>query len=241
MKRSSALLLVLLGLWFGHAESVFCAPQFINLDFESAQVPNLPAGQAGGDVSINDAFPGWKFFVGSQERPFAVHNDVNLGANGVSILGPNFGAPNQILSGNYTAVLQGAYNYNLDNANASLAQVGEVPDWANSIQFKLSPYTDSFRVSLSGNSLQLTALETTATYTIMGADVSWYKGSTSELRFTSYYQGFRYINYHYLDDIVFSPDAVPEPGVITLWCAGGMMGWWLVRQGRRTCKPQNVG
>ncbi|MEI7728569.1 MAG: PEP-CTERM sorting domain-containing protein [Verrucomicrobiota bacterium] len=208
-----------------------CATQFINLDFESAQVGNLAAGQ-GEFVQVSNAFPGWKFYVGNEERPNAYHNGSSLGANSVSILGPNFGAPNQILSGNYTALLQGAYNYNLDRASASLAQVGEVPDWANSIQFKLSAWPGDFRISLAGNNLPLFVVETNAAYKVMGADVSWYKGAACELRFTSFYQGVQYVNYDLLDDIVFSSDAVPEPGTLALWCVGGLIGYTLGRKRR---------
>ncbi|MEI7728577.1 MAG: PEP-CTERM sorting domain-containing protein [Verrucomicrobiota bacterium] len=243
MKRSSALLkpiLALLGIFVFHANPVLGEVAFQNLNFENATVPNLPPDSANPSEDATAAFPGWRIFYGSYEQTTVVHNTVPLGSTRVMIFGPNYKYQG-IISGKYSACLAGAYNYYPDQRNASIAQTGTVPVWANGIQFMVSPWAHAFTVSLAGNVLPTVPVSSNANFMVWGADISAYAGSTTELRFTSLYDGTGSPNLTSLDDIQFMAEAVPEPGTIALCCAGGMMGWWLLGRGRRTGKQQNVG
>ena len=47
---------------------------FINLDFELANVPDIPAGQYGADVSSTDGVPGWTTYIGTNQGTTIRHN-----------------------------------------------------------------------------------------------------------------------------------------------------------------------
>ena len=76
-------------------------------------------------------------------------------------------------------------------------------------------------VSVGGVPLGQIPLGNTANYTLYGADVTAFGGRTEELRFEVFgLGGFT------LDSIEFSPLAVPEPGIWSLFLAGlGFVGW----------------
>ncbi len=161
------------------------------------------------------------------------HNSIPIGSTRIIIFGPFYRHPEQILSGKYSACLAGAYNYFPDQRDASIAQTGTVPGWANGIQFKVDIWAHAFTVSLAGNVLPTVTVSSNASYMVWGADISAYAGSTTELRFTSLYDGTGSPNLTSLDDIQFMAEAVPEPGTLALWCVGGLIGWSTLGRKRR--------
>jgi hypothetical protein len=58
--------------------AVFGQGTFQNLNFEMAQLPVIPAGQSGGTVSISNALPYWRVFMGADEVFLVRHNDPTL-------------------------------------------------------------------------------------------------------------------------------------------------------------------
>ncbi|MEI7728571.1 MAG: PEP-CTERM sorting domain-containing protein [Verrucomicrobiota bacterium] len=211
--------LVLLGIFA--AANVPAAVSFVNLNFEDAQIPIVPSGQAGTTESVANALPGWRAFIGVNESATVWHNSVPLGSTRVIVFGPYFDTWG-ILSDNYSACVGGAYNYFPDQRDASITQTGTVPVWANGIQFMVSPWAHAFTVSLAGNVLPTVTVSSNASYMVWGADISAYAGSTTELRFTSLYDGTGLPNLTSLDDIQFMAEAVPEPGTIALFALGGI-------------------
>src|SRR5262245_55105724 len=89
---------------FAAACRVFSQGTFVNLDFESANVQNLPLGQ-GENVAISNGVPGWEIFP---QVPIAMmgHNALPLGGAAVVIWGPE-SSPTRHLEGFYTVNLIG--------------------------------------------------------------------------------------------------------------------------------------
>src|SRR6266498_1540343 len=78
---------------------------FQNLNFEQANVPDVPFGQFGANVSSLDGVPFWTTYIGTNQVGTIFHNNESLGAAAISILGPQW-FPQRILEGNYTVQLQ---------------------------------------------------------------------------------------------------------------------------------------
>jgi hypothetical protein len=103
---------------------------FVNLDFELANVQDLPAGQ-GQFVAITNGVPGWN--ISPQAGPGTMgHNTLPLGGAAVVIFGPQWRS-DQILQGSYTVGL--FHSVAGPPLDAGIFQTGQVPGSAKSIQF----------------------------------------------------------------------------------------------------------
>ena len=105
------------------------AQNFINLDFESANLSPIQAGQVGGSVPTTNAIPGWTAFVNGIQLTQILQNSANLFVPSISILGPNWNNQNgpSVIQGNYTLVLTSGLNTgptSYTNCN--------IPNWAGS-------------------------------------------------------------------------------------------------------------
>jgi hypothetical protein len=199
---------------------------FQNLNFESANLIPVPAGQYGGYVPISEAMPGWTGYISGVQTTQVLQNDFTLGAACIDILGPQWasGSTPGIIDGNYTAFLQpGSY------ATTSIAQTGTIPPSTESLFIDAwqPPFATPFSVSFAGNTLSLVVVSTAQspsgqTYDVYGANVSQFGGQTGQLEFTVYPNNY---NSLLLDDIEFStnPLPVPEPGPAVLTGVGGLM------------------
>ena len=174
---------------------------FVNLDFESAVVPSVPAGQFGADVPVTNGVPGWGVYLGGLQQSSMLHNNLTLSAAAVAILGPTWFS-NQILENSYTVSLLPSTTG--PQVDAAIAQTGQIPASAHSVQFWGS---GGYTVTFSGQPIPVTAIGNGPNYPIFGGDVSMFADQTGELRFTG--AGL-------LDNIVFSSQAIPEPGTIAL-------------------------
>jgi hypothetical protein len=218
------------------------AQSFVNLNFESASVP--PSGVAPPDyVPIGSALPGWSAYLGTQQITQVGYNTPTLGTAIVSLIGPTWNSSDTstyltgIIDGNYSVDLQtgvGPPSYT-GGENVSIAQNGTVPSTAESIQFKaldLTPLT----VSFNGNVLSPVALSSGTSpdglpYTLYSANIAPWAGVYGELEFTADFNGS--FNNVTLDDITFSPNAVPEPSIVALTAMGGLLlgaRKWLARR-----------
>jgi hypothetical protein len=77
-------------------------------------------------------------------------------------------------------------------------------------------------VSFADNTLPLVSLQTTANYTVYGANLSSYEGQVGQLEFTA----LNPLGFVGIDDIVFSPNAItvtPEPDAVVLMGVGGVL------------------
>jgi hypothetical protein len=116
-------------------------------------------------------------------------------------------------------------NFEVD---VSIFQSGTVPANAQSLDFKAwnAQGTGPPSVSFDGNSLSPVGLSSGQgpsgqPYTLYGADISAYGGQMGQLKFTDAVGGPGLGGIE-LDDISFSPNAVPEPSTLALVVMGGM-------------------
>ena len=193
---------------------------FTNLDFESANVSNLPPNQFE-FISVTNGLPGWTAYVGTDELTQVSHNAISLGAANVGISGPAYTFPP--LQGTYTAILQSGVSGGQGEQPVSIAQTGLIPVWAKSVQFLASlGYTNDLIVSVGGESTPVVPLGSGS----FGCDVSTFAGSVDELKFTiaANAQGG---DLNFLDAITFSTQAIPEPGGLSLLAIGVVaLGIW---------------
>ena len=198
---------------------------FQDLNFEAATLaPTI--GLYGGEVPISSALPGWKASIGGVAVTQVLQNNYTLGAASIDIFGPNWNLTEPgIIDGNYTVYLQA---FNTGQGNVSLWQNGTIPANAESLQFSAWQHlsvNEAFSVSFAGNSLALVALGSGQSpsgqaYTVYGANIAPYAGETGQLDFTAY--GGNGPDWLELDDITFSPNAVPEPNTLALILTGGL-------------------
>jgi hypothetical protein len=176
---------------------------FQNLDFESANLPDLPARTFGhGPIPASDAIPGWS------AGGFISHNDLSLGGAAVIIYGPSWSDSRYILDGRYSLALEGP----------AIWQSGQVPVDSKSLLFDAFTFTGAtpaMKVTFAGNDLPFIPLRDQGNYIVYGADITGFAGQAGELRFSS-----TELSATILDDIRFSTVAVPEPGTVTLFFSG---------------------
>lgn len=199
---------------------------FLNLNFESANLPVVPAGQSGGFVSSLDAIPNWTAFYSTNQTTQIFHNNYTLGAVNISILGPSFNFF-PVLQGSYSVLLQSGLSVSDAPALAAIAQTGVIPSTALSVQFLASRILGSssaqLNVSIGGQIVSLVPLSITANHTVYGADVSAYSGLTRELRIASAPSAVPQYGSFLIDGIAFSNQPIPEPSTLGMFGLGAML------------------
>lgn len=217
--------------------TVHAQGSFLNLDFESATVIPIP-GDMYGRVEFAPAFPGWVGYIGTNIETLALYNNVFLDSTGLGLQGVGSG---RNISENYSASIQSGYTLSgpPDQVIASLGQSGLVPAGSHSIQFQALAF-GPFQITLDGQILSLIPLFTTSSYTLYGADVTMFADRTAELRFTALPKPTSpIISTLFLDSIVFSPDAVPEPSALGLFALGALLLGWRFRH--KCCGLHRLG
>jgi hypothetical protein len=192
---------------------------FQNLDFESANLPVIPAGQYGSFVPVADALPFWNAYLGASQITQVQHNNAYLGTANISIFGPEWSFPPRI-EGTYTVLLQpGSTGQGV--VDASIGQTGLIPAGTESMRFKSDPFSSDFAVSIGGVPVPALQLGAYPNYSLFGTDVSAFAGLTEELRITALFRvgGSRFA---YLDSIEFSNLPIPEPSVLGLFAIGAL-------------------
>jgi hypothetical protein len=192
-------------------------PSFQNLDFEAAH--SLPLPDPDGhpvNVPALNAFPGWICYWSSNETSVALFNGVYLDAPALGIqTASSLYVPEGLLNGQYCASLQtgrvGWTGTEWILATVAIAQLGEIPIDAQSIQFNGN---EPIVVTFDGNTIPLVVLNSQPNYSVYGGDISQFAGQTGELRFTSL------SHFGYLDSIQFSSQSIPEPSTFCLVLLG---------------------
>jgi PEP-CTERM motif len=185
---------------------------FSNLDFEAASV--VPVSTNNGEIFINaaQALPGWTAFAGTNQLSTIPYNFYAF-ANGISLA-----VSNAALDGNFGVFMAA----NGQIRPIGISQTGLVPANAESLTFEAYalPTVAPPYVTLGGQQLSLTTTSQGVNsygqdYTVYGTDISAFADNTETLSF--FVDG-------YLDDIQFSPEAIPEPSALSLLLvAGGVL------------------
>jgi hypothetical protein len=125
----------------------------------------------------------------------------------------------------YSVLLQGGTlggGLTTGNTNgASIFQTGQIPTTSQSLTYLGS---GAILVTFNGQLLPSIAISNATTYTVWGVDISAYAGQSGELRFTSPWvpSPLFFPGLGLLDDIRFSPAAIPEPSALVL-CSLGVL------------------
>src|SRR5713226_5955369 len=195
---------------------------FRNLDFEAATLVAIP-GDPYGRVEFAPALPDWTGYVGGVQETSALYDGFFWDSSGIGIL-DQFSSFGGQIQGNSSVFLQaGLRLFSGQPADTTLSQTGFIPFGTKSLLFKAQPYfgSVSFAVTLGAQSLALLPLQTTSTFILYGADIHNLAGQSAQLSFTVFASNPHTIeNSMALDDIQFSTQSVPEPGVPVLLAIG---------------------
>jgi hypothetical protein len=218
------ILLIIVGTVSAHSQG------FFNLNFESANIPN--GTQPGSLISISNALPGWTayFFQPSQGiQPISqvAYDALSLGGATVSVNDTNTGAGFVPLQGKFSAFIFGG----VFQQSATISQTALVPVTANSIQMQIGNNNGTynvmgvFSVEFNGQTISMTPISNFPTYTLFAGDISAYANQVATLSITALAvpSGNPGPNPVLLDNIIFSPNSVPEPGTLALGAVGALL------------------
>lgn len=214
---------------------------FQNLGFESATVTPGPPYS----LDFSQAFPGWTGSLEGDDQFIVVYNALTMDGPGFGIVDRSFSnpyyLPGGLIQGNFTAVVMSGQNLSRPPADATLAQTGVVPTGTQSLLFRAQMdnpgSSETFSVTLGGQTLSLIPLQAGPNYTLYGADIHTWAGQTAELAFTAIAQRPHHsATWLYLDAIEFSSLPIPEPSLFRLSGLGALLlGWHVLgRQRPRT-------
>jgi PEP-CTERM motif-containing protein len=203
---------------------------FQNLDFESGTLVPIP-GDRYNRVYFDQAFPGWRGYVGTNQEAAAFHNGDFLCCSAITLWG-GASHPEYAIEGTYSVFLHAALGPDSQPADTSIAQTGILPLEARSLLFKARETTGPGLVSLGGSLLPIIPLSVTSDYTLYGADISAWAGREAELRFTAVAPP-TLDHFWGLDAIQFSTTPIPEPSTFALFALAAAFGWFYRRRKRR--------
>jgi hypothetical protein len=196
------------------------AQGFINLAFESANLPPLAPGHSGGGyVPIADAVPGWSCTIDGVEVTQVLNNDGTMGgAPSLSVWGERADNVGGVLQGASTVILSAGFGGDTGHT-ISLSQTGLIPASTRSLLFKAAPYypgEGAFSVFIGSQSIDYYTLANGPNYTLYGASISPdFAGTVQALTFTDVSFAGTW-HYEKLDDIQFTSQPIPEPSALSL-------------------------
>jgi hypothetical protein len=195
---------------------------FQNLDFEDANTTAFTPPRL---IPAADAFPAWEALVGGMQVSSVGYESPTLYAAGLNLVGSQ-----EAIQGNYSAVLESSP----DGGTASLAHTGVIPSGTESIQLDaVEENAGNFWVEINGNQVNMFPLQPNAgstpygAYTLYGGNVSAWAGQSATLsiiQLVPTQSGGQFVpSFLELDDISFSPQAVPEPNALALTGLGALL------------------
>jgi hypothetical protein len=156
---------------------------FRNLDFGLNQVPSsTPPGTS---VSTAQALPFWSAYIGGVQQSSVTYNLNPTPGAQVSLISPD-SLSGPIIPGGYGVSLSAALLPN--GSSTSIAQTGQFPVWAGTLQFVASGQTlntDFWGVTVNGMNIPVFEKSQIGLglYLYQG-DISAFAGQTAELRFS---------------------------------------------------------
>jgi hypothetical protein len=201
-------------------ESCFAQGNFQNLGFENANVSSFAPGAS---VPTISAFPGWQALIGGIPTSQVPYDDETLGAASIDLFDNKSGYTP--LQGNYTAFLQSAMIPIMSTAVA-LSQTGTIPIGTQSIELYANQEEGStFTVTLSGQTINMVALQSFSSYTLYGGNVSAWAGQSANLTITELPPSNEEFSpcLLQLDNITFSTTSVPDSDPFVLTGLGGTL------------------
>jgi hypothetical protein len=117
-----------------------------------------------------------------------------------------------------------------NDTSSIIGQTGLVPSGTMSLQVKMSWFYAAPVITLGGQTVSMVPLATFPSYTLYGGDVSSFAGQVATLIITEPPPAYGLIppSYVFLDDIVLSPQVVPEPSIFALSALGALLLGWRV-------------
>jgi hypothetical protein len=150
---------------------------FRDLGFESASIYKL-FGDTYNRIVFPPAFPGWMAYSGSIQAFSALFNNISPDSAAVGLQTNSSG----LFDGKYYATIQSGFQLGSHAPHpvltSYLSQTGLIPTNAQALLFKANG--SKYVVSLNGQALALSPLGGN----LYGADVTRYRGTSAELRFT---------------------------------------------------------
>ncbi len=230
------------------AEVTALAQGFLNLDFEQARmVPAAPGyvpSDAYNPVSAAGALPYWTVQEDDTVCTAVWGAPVALDETSVALVSAGY-AP---INGGYSVQLSAYADAPSDLFHySSISQTGLIPAGTRSLQFLMASPADAGSVqpnpivTLNGTRIDLWRLAQSGEVITMAGDVEAFAGTTATLTFLC--EGIRgggppaNGNIFNLDDIQFSPRAVPEPSTAILGILGALL---LLFRLRRSASTMNL-
>jgi len=220
LQFSAILIALLASSWPGYGQG------FVNLDFEGATIVPVPGLQL--RAYANQAIPGWRAYIGSDQLNSILYNATPTGSTDVSILDLQ-GIPSS-LDGVYSAYLAGGIGALA--TQATIRQTGTVPNTAQSITFIARHYGTAsgvLSITLGGQNIAFVAISSGSTYKEYGGNIpTALAGQSAELVFSALRTTVAGNDWE-IDNIQFSPVAIPEPSLLSL-IAWSAIGFWASRK-----------
>jgi hypothetical protein len=185
---------------------------FENLNFEQA----MPA-QFSGPVSAAQAIPDWTAEIAGAPQTDIYQNGFSTGAPEISLMTENTQQPP--LDGSYSVMLTAN-----PQASVSISQTGMIAPGTQSLLFDAYTYQQegNLAVMIGSQTVPLALVAIEPNYSVYGANISAWAGQYEQLTFTAQ-QPMTSLNIWEIDDISFSPGAVPEPSALALTGIGGLL------------------
>ena len=205
---------------------------FQNLNFESA---NIPGGTVGPFVPVSEAVPGWSayFTSGGVNYPQSEvgYDFISLGGNDITLIDSKSGI--SPLQGNYSVMLYGGGNN--PYYSASISQTGLIPSGDQTLLMDAEYANVAPVVAINGQAISMIPLQAFANYTVYGGTIPSVDvgADSTTISFTEAPLASGGLGILELDNISFSPNAVPEPSPWMLTGIGGfflaLRRWYLKR------------
>ncbi len=201
------------------------AGQFVNLDFES---PNLPIHEVGFLEGLAiDALPGWRPLIGSVESSSVLLNTTTISSASFSLFGPltKQANPNHNL---YSLRLYSGDAINR-KSSVSISQSGLISEASKSLRLEARIFGE-YHVTLDGTPISMSLSATGTDFDTYFGHISSFSGRTVELKIeTGIDRGVLNRPFMYIGEVGFSTSVVPEPNVYTLIAIGLLGVIWRAR------------